>query len=256
MRHFSLFGQRLEYLWHGPAATDAPTLVFLHEGLGSARLWRDFPMRLADRLDCGALVYSRLGYGGSDPIDLPRPTDYHSREARDVLAPLLDQLGIGDHVLIGHSDGATIALLSAAHWPAPGLKGVVAEAPHIYVEDVTVQGIAAARVQYSKGLRDRLERHHGPNVDIAFHGWNDTWLRPDFRDWNISASLPSITCPVQIIQGEDDEYATLRQIEDIINGLTAPVDLAVLPNCGHTPHKDQEQKVMDAMADFIAPLLG
>jgi len=251
LKHLQLAGGRVEYLWHGPPPEAAPTLVFLHEGLGSARLWRDFPQRLAEATGCSALVFSRFGYGGSDPCLLPRPLSYHTDEATLVLPQVLDRLGVGDYLAVGHSDGATIALLHAALAPAQGLRAVIAEAPHVFVEDETVAGIAATRDQYRQGLRDKLARHHGDNVDVAFDGWAETWLRPEFRDWNVEAALPAIRVPLLVVQGRDDEYASLRQVEAILRQTGGPAESLVVEQCGHVPHRDHADAVLAAMADFV-----
>jgi pimeloyl-ACP methyl ester carboxylesterase len=256
LKHLSLAAGRIEYLWHGPAVGTAPTLVFLHEGLGSARLWRDFPQRLAQATECSALVYSRFGYGGSAPCPLPRPLTYHTDEAVQVLPAILDRLGIGGYLAVGHSDGATISLLHAALAPAEGLLAVIAEAPHVFVEDETVTGIAATRDQYPLGLRDKLARHHGDNVDIAFDGWAETWLRPEFRDWNVEAMLPAIRVPVLVVQGRDDEYASLRQVEAIMRQTGGPAESVVVEHCGHVPHRDHTDTVLNAMADFVRRMVG
>lgn len=253
MRSFFLDaqGQRLEAVWYGPAPEQAPTLVFLHEGLGSVSLWKDFPQALAERTGLGALVYSRLGYGKSDPTPLPRPLDYMQREARESLPEVLRQAGVRDFILVGHSDGASIALAYAGGAPSPGLRGLILEAPHVFCEDVSVRSIAAARDAYTSGdLRERLKRHHGENVDVAFWGWNRAWLDPDFRQWNIEAFLPNIRVPALILQGEDDEYGTRAQVDAIVRQSGAPVEVRMLPECGHSPHRDQRDAVLEAMARF------
>lgn len=249
--------QRLEALWHGPPPGDAPTLIFLHEGLGSVSLWRDFPARLASATGCGALVYSRAGYGASSPCSLPRPLSYMHDEAREVLPALLAATGIRRHLLIGHSDGASIALIHAGACPEPGLAGVICEAPHVFTEDVSVASIRQADEAYrTTDLRTRLARHHGDNVDLAFRGWADAWLDPAFLHWNIEEFPPAIDVPMLLIQGRDDEYGTLAQIDAIEQGAGADCNRLVLRDCGHSPHRDQPERTFDAMAAFVAGTLG
>lgn len=244
-------GKRLEYRWSGPAAVEAPTIVFLHEGLGSAGLWRDFPARLAGATGCGALVYSRAGYGASQTIELPRPIRFMHDEAV-ILGEVLDRLGIGEHVLFGHSDGASIALIHAGSEPRPGLRGIVAEAPHVFTEPHGLASIARMRDVYrDTDLRERLARHHGANVDAAFRGWNDVWLDPGFRAWNIERFLPGIRVPLLVVQGEDDEYGTWAQVEAIRRQSGGPVEVLGVPACGHAPHREHPQAVLAAAAAFV-----
>ncbi len=247
-------GARLEFTWTGPGPDSAPTLVFLHEGLGCVSTWRDFPERVASRTGFGALVYSRQGYGKSDPVTLPRATDFMNYEACTVLPELLREAGVRRYVLVGHSDGASIALIfAAAGVPAiEGLQGLCLEAPHAFVEDVTVQSIAAIGDAFRNGgLRKRLRRHHGSNVDGAFLGWNQVWLDPLFRDWNIVDLLKDITVPIHIVQGRDDEYGTLAQVAAIKRGVAGPCDSTVLDGCGHSPHRDQAETVLEVIAQFV-----
>ena len=251
-------GHRLEYAWHGPPPEEAPTLVFLHEGLGCVGMWRDFPAELAARTGCGALVYSRLGYGGSEPVSLPRPLTYMHDEAMRVLPAVLDATAIHRALLVGHSDGASIALLHAGTPESRArVEALILEAPHVFCEDVSVQSIARAREAWERGtLRGALERWHGPNVESAFLGWNDAWLDPGFRAWNIESSLPEVRVPVLVIQGEDDEYGTLRQVEAIERQCGAPVQSAVLQACGHVPHRDQRERTMGLMQQFVQEQLA
>ena len=242
---------RIEYRWAGPHDLQAPVMVFLHEGLGSVALWKDYPDRLCERLGMRGLVYSRPGYGRSTPRphDEPWAPDFMHRQAREVLPALLHKLGIERPWLFGHSDGGSIALLYAASFPqAPA--GVIAVAPHIFVEDISIASIALARTTYlEQGLRERLARYHD-DVDSAFFGWNDIWLSPDFRNWNIENGLANIRCPLLAIQGEDDEYGTLRQITGIRDLLPAATVVA-LPACGHSPHRDQPEALSAAVETFI-----
>jgi pimeloyl-ACP methyl ester carboxylesterase len=245
-------GHRLEFERIAGSAA-APSLVFLHEGLGSVALWRDFPAKLAQATGAPAVVYSRHGYGASDRLTAPRDVDYMHREALETLPSLRAALGLEEVILIGHSDGASIALIHAGsgRWP---VRALILEAPHVFVEDVSVESIAAARTAYAAtDLRRRLERYHS-DVDGAFRGWNDIWLNPAFRGWNIEQYLPGVRAPVLAIQGADDEYGTLAQIEAIARGGAGPFERLVLAHCKHSPHRDQEEAVLAAMTGFIARL--
>ena len=243
-------GHRLEYeRIDGPRGR--PTLILLHEGLGSIALWRDFPAKLAEATGCPVVVYSRYGYGRSDALAGPRGVDYMHREALKTLAELRAELSLDDAILIGHSDGASIALIHAGsgRWP---VRALVLEAPHVFVEDVSITSIAAARTAYeATDLRWRLARYHA-DVDSAFRGWNDIWLHADFRAWNIEEYLPGVRCPVLAIQGTDDEYGTPEQLDAIERGVAGPFERLVLPDCRHSPHRDQEDAVLTAMARFVA----
>jgi pimeloyl-ACP methyl ester carboxylesterase len=236
-------------------ADGAPVLVFLHEGLGSAKQWRDFPARIGGACGARAMAYSRLGYGGSDPASLPRPLDYMQAEAKEFLPRLLDDLAIRSAILIGHSDGGSIAIVSAA--TDARIRAIVLEAPHVFVEDVSVASIAEAREAYETAdLRERLAKHHGANVDVAFRGWNDAWLDPAFRMWNIEEYLPRIEVPVLVIQGEDDPYGTRAQIDAIASGVGRNVETHLVPRCGHAPHRDQPDITAALMIAFIERVLA
>ncbi|MGE5277437.1 MAG: alpha/beta fold hydrolase [Acidobacteriota bacterium] len=244
---------RLEYAWHGPEPGRAPTLVFLHEGLGSLSTWRDFPAALASAVGCGALVYSRRGYGGSDPAALPRPVRFMHEEALVSLPRVLELLGVREPILVGESDGASIALIYAGSAAgASRVRGLLLEAPHVFVEPVCLASIAAAGESFRSGdLRRALARHHARDVDATFRGWSEVWLDPDFRRWNIEEFLPGVRAPVLAIQGEDDQYGTLRQIETIAARCAAYVELLVLPRCGHGPHREEPERVLAAMRRFL-----
>jgi pimeloyl-ACP methyl ester carboxylesterase len=243
-------GRELEYRWAGSGPAAAPCLVFLHEGLGSVSLWRDFPDRLASATGLRALVFSRSGYGRSEPATLPRPVRYMHEEALTVLPELLAQLEIGRHLLVGHSDGASIALIHAGGTAAQNLAGLALLAPHVFNEELCVASIRAARSAYETGdLRDRLKRHHA-DVDNAFWGWNRIWLDPEFRHWNIEEYLAAIRAPVLAIQGHDDEYGTVAQIEAIEAQVPGARTL-LLENCRHSPHRDQPERTLAALVDFI-----
>jgi pimeloyl-ACP methyl ester carboxylesterase len=231
----------------------SPSIVFLHEGLGSVAMWRDFPQRVADASGCEAVVYSRAGYGRSDPAQLPRSVRYMHDEGLTVLPAVLDALEIARPILFGHSDGGSIALICAGG-TATQLSGVIAMAPHVMVEDISVTSIAQAKLAWqTTDLPARLGKHHA-DVDAAFQGWNDIWLHPDFRAWNIEEYLPRIDCPVLAIQGEDDEYGTMAQI-DRIAAQARDVELVKLADCRHSPHKDQPEAVIAAVGEFIARIL-
>jgi len=254
--HFvELPGGRLETLKIEGAA-DKPALVLLHEGLGCVGLWRDFPQKLARATGRTVWAYSRYGYGASAPCALPRPLDYLKPEALDILPAWLAACGIGRHVLIGHSDGASQALWHAGTAPRPNLAGLVCMAPHVFVEDISVSSIAEAKTAYEQGdLRDRLARWHGDNVDVAFRGWNDAWLDPGFRAWNIEPSLPGIAQDVLLIQGAEDEYGTLAQLDAIERSVSGRCNTLVLPDCRHSPWRDRESEVLAALSQFVEDLV-
>lgn len=260
-RHIDVLGKRVEIVEWTPSRaaigrSNAPSLVFLHEGLGSAKQWRDFPALLSDATGLPSVAYSRLGYGASDPVSLPRPLTYMQDEAQGFLPRVLDALGVTSAILIGHSDGASIAIVHAAldargSGEAARIQGVVLEAPHVFVEDVSVASITKAREVYETGdLREKLAKHHGENVDGAFRGWNDAWLDPAFRAWNIEEYLARITAPVLVVQGEDDPYGTRAQVDAITGQVSGAVSV-MLPQCGHAPHRDQPEATLDAMIRFV-----
>jgi len=243
---------QLEYVWHGPAPNEAPTLVFLHEGLGCVAMWGDFPEEVADATGCGALVYSRAGYGGSDPVVLPRSVHFMSEEGLITLPSVLEELGIQDSILVGHSDGGSIALVHGSTEGDKRVRGIILEAPHVFVEQISIDSIAAAAEKYRSGnLKSALERYHGSNVDCAFWGWNRVWLDPEFRSWNIEEYLPKIRVPVLVIQGENDQYGTIRQVEAIERGYSGTVERLILEDCGHSPHRDQRDRTIEVITSFV-----
>lgn len=245
---------RIEYERLGTERPGRPELVFLHEGLGSVSMWRDFPDRVAQATGCGAVVASRYGYGRSDPLAAPRTVRYMHDEALTALPEFLDTLAIDRPILVGHSDGGSIALILAGAGSRP-LTAVVTLAAHVFVEDLTVASIAAAKTAFeTTDLRAKLARHHA-DVDSAFLGWNRIWLAPEFRDWNIEEYLPTIRCPVLAIQGEDDEYGTMEQMERIRAGV-ADVELVRLADCSHSPHRDRPDAVIDAIVRFVDRVAG
>jgi pimeloyl-ACP methyl ester carboxylesterase len=235
--------ERLEVLRLAPERSGT-TLVFLHEGLGSVAGWRGFPRALCDRLGAPGLVYSRRGYGRSTPLAESRATDYLHREAWDVLPALLDRCGVRRPLLVGHSDGGSIALLYAARFDP---LAIAIMAPHVFVEDVTIAGIVQARAAWVAGkLKDPLARVHD-DPDGAFFGWNDGWLNPAFRLWNIEAELPKIRCPVLAIQGYDDQYGTMEQLDRIARGVPGRMTPLKLEKCGHSPQRDQPEAVIEVI---------
>jgi len=257
MAFLTVQSRRIEYirLQSSTPKAHTPTIVMLHEGLGSIAMWRDFPQQVADATGCELLVYSRYGYGNSDPIEAEHDVGFMHTEALESLPDMLDQLNIHKPILFGHSDGGSIALIHAGG-AARELAGVIVMAPHVLVENLSVTSIAAAREAYLNGtLRQKLDKYHA-NVDSAFWGWNNIWLRPEFRLWNIEHYLPSISCPVLTIQGAGDEYGTMEQI-DIIGRTVKKAELLKLPSpCGHSPHKDQPLAVLKAVADFVERITG
>ena len=247
-------GHNLEILRIRTAAPTAPELVFLHEGLGSVSHWKDFPRRVAEATGCPVTVYSRYGSGNSDVLNEPRAVTYMHDEALGSLPELLSQLGINDPILIGHSDGGSIAIIYAgAH---DRVRGLVLLAPHVFVEDLSVASIAEAKVKFeTTNLREKLARHH-QDGDRTFWGWNDIWLNPDFRSWNIEECLPRITCPTLVIQGLDDQYGTMAQVEAIRKRSGGPVEVLALEECRHSAQRDQPEKVLEAICTFVDNLRG
>jgi pimeloyl-ACP methyl ester carboxylesterase len=243
-------GHRLEIAWHGPAPNDAPTLVLLHEGLGSVSAWRDFPGKLAHATGCGALVYSRWGYGRSDPVTPPRPLTYMHDEGRTTLPAVLDATGVREAILVGHSDGGSIAIVHASSG-SPRVRALVLEAAHVFCEDVSVTSIARARDEYLHGdLRARLSKHHD-DVDGAFWGWNRAWLDPAFRAWNLESFLSGVIAPTFVIQGADDPYGTLAQVDAIERGVRGEVERWIVARCGHAPHREHETQTLERMSAFV-----
>lgn len=248
---------RIEYRWVNERAADAPIAVFLHEGLGSIAMWRDWPQTLCARLGMRGLVYSRPGYGLSTPRarHVKWPVHFMTDQARDILPALLDALAIDTRErkrmwVVGHSDGGSIALLYAALHPG-ALAGAVVVAPHVFVEDISVQSIAQTKQLYeTTDLRAKLSRYHA-DVDSAFYGWNDIWLNPAFRQWSITAELALIRQPLLAIQGHDDNYGTMAQI-DTIAARAPQTQLVKLDACGHSPHRDAPGKLNDAIAAFVS----
>ncbi|WP_136442556.1 alpha/beta fold hydrolase [Pacificoceanicola onchidii] len=247
-------GLSLDYATYGPPPGKAPTIVLLHEGLGCVALWRDFPAKLAKATGWGVFVYSRQGYGRSEAAPLPRPLDYMKREALEVLPALLDAIGFEKGVLMGHSDGATIATEYAGGVEDFRVRGLILMAPHFFTEAVGLTEIAKAREAYDSGdLRARLAVYHA-DVDSAFRGWNDSWLHPDFDDALTSDAIDYLRIPALVMQGRQDQYGTLAQVEEIETRSYAPVDVVVLEDCRHAPHQDAEDDVLEAVQTFTTRL--
>jgi pimeloyl-ACP methyl ester carboxylesterase len=247
-------GKRLDTLWIGREQSGRPVIVLLHEGLGSIALWRDFPELLAARTGCGVLLYSRYGHGNSDKLLEKRPVTFMHHEGEVVLAELLEKLQIERPILLGHSDGGSIALIFAGKHPE-AVRALILEAPHVFVEDLSVASITQAKVNYqTTDLPRKLSRHHA-HVDATFWGWNDIWLDSDFRSWNIEEYLAAIRCPVLCLQGEQDEYGTIAQVE-AIKAQAPQAEIVMLPECKHSPHRDQAERTLDRVVEFVTRLDG
>ncbi len=252
-------GKRLRIQRIRPGASNRetllPTLVFLHEGLGCIEMWRDIPGVLAAETGLPALVYDRQGHGKSEPLRLPRPLTAFHDEAFETLPELLRHQAIGQAILVGHSDGGSIALLFAAEFPEK-TAGVITEAAHVFVEEATLEGVREAVRNFREAnLKSRLSRYHGEKTDSVFRAWSETWLDPGFRDWNIESYLGRITAPLLVIQGAEDEYATAAQVEAIAAGVSGPVETRLLPGAGHVPHFQAREKVLSLMTRFIRSLI-
>ena len=249
-------GNRLEAAAFGPAPGAAPTIVLLHEGLGCLALWRDFPERLAEETGLGVLVFSRAGYGRSDPVPLPRPLDYMTREARDVLPVVLGAIGFRRGVLVGHSDGASIAAIHAGLVDDERVRGLVLIAPHLFTEAAGLASIVEAKRAYETGdLKVRLAKHHA-HVDAAFLGWNGAWLDPGFRAWNIESHVERWRVPALVIQGVDDQYGTLEQVRAIEARAPSSVETLILDRCRHAPQFEQPERTLDAISRFCRNRVG
>lgn len=250
----SVEGHSLELLRIRGGRAEAPELVFLHEGLGSVSHWKDFPARVADATGCPVTVYSRYGSGHSDLLSQPHGVRYMHDEALQSLPDLLAQLEIENPILVGHSDGASIAIIyTGVH---DRVRGLVLLAPHVFVEDVSVASIAMAKLKFeTTNLPEKLARHHG-DAARTFWGWNDIWLNRAFRSWNIEEYLPRITCPALLIQGLQDQYGTMAQLEAIRRQSAGPVDVLALEDCRHSPQRDQPEEVIGAIRNFVSGIRG
>ncbi|RQO42506.1 alpha/beta hydrolase [Chryseobacterium sp. KBW03] len=243
-------GKKL-YIEHHNPFEGRPTIVFLHDSLGSVQLWRDFPAKLSETAQCNILAYDRLGYGKSYPmLTHERPVNYMELEA-DLLNNLLIEMNIDNAILFGHSDGGTIALITAAKYPER-IKAVICEAGHIFVEDVTLKGVYDAWEAYkTTNLAERLQKYHGDKVEMLFRAWTETWTRDDYRTWNIEYLLKDITAPLLFIQGEADEYGTLDQVEKTISQVSGSTEKYIIPGIGHTPHKEVPERVLKKTEEFV-----
>ena len=249
MMNWSFDGQVLECAEWSPSQPHGPPLVLLHEGLGSVGLWKDFPGRLSEHTNRRVVAYSRLGHGCSDRLTGPRTPDFMHREA-EILRCLLTDNGLTDAILLGHSDGGSIALLYASRHPT---TGIVLMAPHVFVESLSLESIRAAGVRFAQSdLPQRLGRYHD-DVEHTFRAWHEIWTAPEFESWNIETETARITAPMLVIQGQDDEYGTAAQYEAIVRA--APqTDQLILSRCGHSPHRDRPQAVLSAVAGFVAAI--
>lgn len=236
--------------------THIPVLVFLHEGLGCIELWRDFPEKICNATGLNGIVYDRLGHGKSDPLPQHRTPAYLHDEALIYLPPFLEKTGVDNPFFIGHSDGGTIALLYAAQHPGR-TAGFITEAAHVFLEDITVRGIQKAVEAYESGkLKKGLIKYHGDKTDALFYGWAYTWLSPEFRHWNIVDELKSIYAPSLIIQGNDDEYGTEKQVDAIVNTVQGETEKCIIPECGHVPHHQAGDAVTERMVEFIKTVIN
>ncbi|MDH3734156.1 MAG: alpha/beta hydrolase [Gemmatimonadota bacterium] len=253
-------GKRLEYRWFGGGPSPR-AVVLLHHGLGCVGTWRDFPDRLAALTGRPVFAYSRVGYGASDPVDLPRPWTYMHHEGEVVLPQVLEAAGIEEAVLVGHSDGGSIAIVYAGLQgrgegpPTTGARvtGLVLIAAHVFNEPVSRATIEDVGHRFREtDLRKKLAKHHGNNVECAFWGWHDVWISPDFESWNLEEFMPSITLPVMLLQGSDDNFGTLRQVDVIVRGIAGPVERVMIPDCGHSPHREQPEVLLETIGRFLA----
>jgi pimeloyl-ACP methyl ester carboxylesterase len=247
--------QRLEYRMIGPRPEAAPTLVLLHQGLGCVGMWEDFPEKIQAATGAGVFVYSREGYGQSSPVTLPRPLSFMHQEAQQTLPQILDTIGFQRGLLVGHSDGASIAAIYGGSHQDHRVGGLVLIAPHFIVEDATIAAIAAMRKAYDlTDLRARLGRWHA-DADATVHGWSDVWLKGDFRKWDLTEFLAYIRVPVLIVQGEHDQYGTVRQIEIAQQECYCPVEVALLPGAMHVPQREAPEVTLQVVSDFIGRVL-
>jgi pimeloyl-ACP methyl ester carboxylesterase len=239
------------YITYNNIVEEKPVIIFLHDSLGCAQLWRDLPTKLFEIADCNILMYDRPGYGKSGPMPThERPVNYMELEA-DLLNELLIELNINNAILFGHSDGGTIALITAAKYPER-IKGIICEAGHIFVEEVTLKGVYEAWDAYkTTNLAERLAKYHGEKVEMLFRAWTETWTREDYRNWNIEYLLKDIQCPLLFIQGDADEYGTLDQVEKTVSQVSGPAEKYIIPGIGHTPHKENPELVLAKVSEFI-----
>ena len=255
LQRIAVGGAKLECVCFGPPPAKAATIVLMHDGLGCVTTWHEFPERLADATGWGVFAFSRQGYGGSDPAQLPRPVDYLEREAQTVVKDVLDRIGFETGILLGHSDGASIAGLYLGTHQDHRVRGLVLIAPHFFAEPENFDVIRQLYNQYETAdLREKLARHHGDNVDCAFRGWADTWLDPRFANWDATEAIAYIRVPVLYIQGEDDHSCSPAQAEAVVDACYAPVDVHMIADCQHVPHREQPDKTLLLIGEFVARL--
>lgn len=247
-------GRSLEWAAFGPAPDCRPVVVMLHEGLGCVALWRDFPRRVAEATGLPVFAFSRAGYGQSDPADLPRPLDYMTREAVEVVPDVLDAIGADHYVLLGHSDGATIAAEYAGRVEDFRVRGLILMAPHFFTEPMGLAEIADAGTAFATtDLKAKMAKYHR-DPEATFRGWNDAWLAPGFKAWNVAEVIDYLRVPALVIQGEEDQYGTCAQVAEVETRSYAPVDVVMLADCRHSPHLDQPERTLSAVAEFLARL--
>ncbi len=252
-KNISGFNHRIKLI--DRSRQNTPTIVFLHEGLGCIEFWRDFPEEICGESGCGGMVYDRRGYGRSDPLKVPWPFDYLNDEAL-FLNGILNAYDIRKTILAGHSDGATIALLAAAAGD-PRITGVITEAAHIFVEDITIEGVKAfIRTYHRKNMKEKLKNYHADQAETVFFRWADRWLSDEFRNWNIENRLPGIKCPLLAIQGDSDEYGTEKQVQGVVNGVSGPARYAIIAKCGHIPHHQNRPETARTMIAFIEEIIS
>lgn len=245
-------GGEITYEFH-KISDDADTIVFLHDSLGCITLWRDFPKRLSEKTNCNILIYDRLGYGKSGGFLKTERDHFYMEDEADMLNAILSELSIENPIIFGHSDGGSIALIFAGKYQKA--KAIITVGAHIFVEEITLEGIRVAEQAYkTTNLKEKLEKYHGDNTEALFHAWTDTWQNESFRNWNIEHFLPGIVCPALIIQGEEDEFGTLKQVERTVAQISGRAEAFVIPNAKHTPHKEVPDVVLDKCVDFIKSL--
>lgn len=250
-KFLKLGSKKIEIQWHNAEITDRPALVFMHEGLGCVKMWKDFPERISDSTGCPGFVFSRFGYGNSDPCSIPWKINFMHTQALTLLPQILKQAEIKTYILIGHSDGGSIGIIFAGSPNTKGLKGLITLAAHVFCEQCSVDSIQQAKINYEQhDLKKALKKYHGKNTENAFQGWNDVWLNPNFINWNIEKYLKKIKVPMLAIQGKDDQYGTDKQIASI-DGQVNNIESLLLDNCRHSPHHDQPETVLKIMTKFI-----
>ena len=250
-----LKSQKIEIQWHGEKEKNRPVLIFLHEGLGCTRMWKNFPKKLSRLTGCPAFVFSRFGYGSSDPCPLPWKINFMHKQALRILPNIIKKAGIKNYILIGHSDGGSIGIIFSGSHFTNGLKGLITEAAHVFCEQKSVESIKLAKYYYEhKDLKQRLEKYHKENTENAFRGWNDVWLAPKFINWNIEKYLTRIKIPMLAIQGKNDQYGTIKQIQSIQHRVK-DVKTCLIDDCSHSPHFEQQKIVLNVMAEFIQKII-